>query len=127
MGVVDENRQRKPSYDAWREEASPARIRATWTRNSTGQPIGFSALVERRSPGEIPFYDLRGYEAVWEVHTPDGTLVAQGKAALPTIGGPAKVEGSWAVSQAAGLELRLRVLRPTGFAAAELRMDSLRR
>ena len=127
MGVVDENRQRKPSYDAWREETSPARIRATWARNSTGQPVGFSALVERRSPGEIPSYDLRGYEAAWEVRAPDGTLVAQGKTPLPIIGAPARVEGSWAAPPAVGLELRFRVLRPTGFAAAELRVDSLRR
>jgi beta-glucuronidase len=127
MGVVDENRQRKPSYDVWREASSPARIQATWTRNSAGQPTGFSAAVERRGAGEIPSYDLRGYEAVWEVRTPDGALVAQGKTALPTIGAPAKVEGAWAASPAVGLELRLRLLRPTGFMAAELRMDSLSR
>jgi beta-glucuronidase len=124
MGVVDENRQRKPSYDAWRQENSPARIRAIWTRNGAGQPIGFSATVERRNPGEIPSYDMRGYEAAWEVRTPDGTLVAQGKTVLPTIGPPANVEGAWATSPPAGLELRFRLLRPTGFEAAELRLDS---
>jgi len=122
MGLVDENRQRKPSSDVWRAENSPARIQASWTRDAAGRPIGFSATVERRGPGEIPSYDLRGYDAHWEVRAPNGSLVAQGKTALPVIGPPARVEGSWAAAPASGFELRLRVLRPTGFEAAASRI-----
>jgi beta-glucuronidase len=118
MGVVDEHRQRKPSYDAWREANAPARIRATWVRDNSERPIGFQATVERRGQDEIPSYDLRGYEASWEVRTPKGDLVADGKQALPPIGAPANVKGSWAPSSSPGLELRIRLLRPTGFEAA---------
>jgi beta-glucuronidase len=121
MGVVDENRQRKPSYEVWREENAPARLHAAWSRDPKGQPVGFKATVERRSPGEIPSYELRGYDASWEVRGADGSLVAQGETHLPDIGPPAVVEGSWSASPALSLELRLRVLRPTGFEAAELR------
>jgi beta-glucuronidase len=124
MGVVDEHRQRKPSYDAWREETAPARVRVNWVRDSADRPIGFRATVERRSAGEIPSYDLRGYAAVWEVRKPDGSLVAESQTALPTIGAPASVEGSWAASSSPGLELRFRVLRPTGFEAAAIRINS---
>ena len=77
--------------------------------------------MERRGPEEIPSYELRGYDAAWEVRTPDGGLVAQGKTALPAIGAPASVTGAWAATTALGLELRLRVLRPTGFEEAEAR------
>lgn len=119
MGVVDENRQRKPSYAAWRDANSPARIHLDWTRDPKGQPIGFKATVERRAPDEIPSYDLRGYDAVWEVRTPDGALVAQGGVALPVIGAPASLAGSWAPSAALGLDLRIELRRPTGFEAAE--------
>jgi beta-glucuronidase len=124
MGVVDEHRQRKPSYDVWRDETSPARIRATWIRDSAGGAIGFQATVERRGAAEIPSYDLRGYDAVWEVRTPDGTLVAERKVALPLIGPPASLDGSWLAASAANLELRIRVLRPTGFEAAAIRIHS---
>jgi beta-glucuronidase len=121
MGVVDENRQRKPSYEAWRAANSPARIHASWTRDPKGLPVGFKATVERRGPEELPSYELRGYDAVWEARTPDDALVAQGRTPLPNIGAPATVEGSWTAPAALGLELRLRLLQPTGFEAAELR------
>jgi beta-glucuronidase len=121
MGVVDENRQRKPSYDVWREENAPARIHATWTRDPKGLPVGFEATVEGRGPKEIPSYELRGYDATWEVRGADGSVLAHGITHLPTIGPPAAVEGSWAPSPALSLELRLRVFRPTGFLAAESR------
>ena len=67
MGVVDQDRQKKPSYDVWREENAPARIQSAWVRGPKGQPIGFKATVERRGPEEIPSYELRGYDAIWEV------------------------------------------------------------
>ena len=38
MGVVDENRQRLPSYAAWKERTSPARVGVVWTRGPGGPP-----------------------------------------------------------------------------------------
>jgi hypothetical protein len=119
-GVVDENRQRRPSYEAWRQDNSPARIHATWTRDPKGRPVGFKATVERRGAAELPSYDLHGYTAEWEARTPDGALVAEGKSALPAIGPPATVEGTWTAPASLGLALRVKVVRATGFTAAEL-------
>jgi beta-glucuronidase len=119
MGLVDENRQRHPSYDVWKEETSPARLAVEWTRGEGGRPAGFKATVARRSPAELPSYELRGYRFEWEARDQAGALVGQGALALPAIGAPATVEGTWPASPSRELRLSLRVLRPTGFVAAE--------
>ena len=95
-----------------------------------------AGLARDRAAGRLPqaslrhghtflqLSDLRGYQAAWEVRKPDGALVAEGKAALPVIGAPARVEGSWAAAGDTVLELRIRVMRPTGFEAASTRISS---
>jgi len=54
MGVVDENRQRLPSYWAWKQRTSPARLGVAWTRGRSGPPTGFRATVAAlgRSEGD---------------------------------------------------------------------------
>jgi len=119
MGLVDENRQRLPSYAAWKERTSPARVGVAWTRGVFGPPTGFRATVERRPPTELPSHDLRGYRLEWEARDDDRTLLASGSTALPVIGSPATVEGTWPATSSRELTLTVRVLRPTGFVAAE--------
>ena len=119
MGLVDENRQRLPSYDAWKERTSPARISVAWARGEGGRPTGFHASVERRPPTEIPSYELRGYRLEWEARDHDGTLLAGASQDLPEVGPPATVEGSWPVTASREIRLAVRIRRPTGFVAAE--------
>ncbi len=78
MGLVDENRQRLPSYGAWKEQTSPARLAVAWTRGEGGRPTGFRATVERRPATELPSYELRGYRLEWEARDHDGTLLGSG-------------------------------------------------
>jgi beta-glucuronidase len=119
MGLVDENRQRLPSYEAWRAATSPARLGVAWTRERYGAPTGFRATVERRPPTELPSYELRGYRLEWEARDHDGKLLASAAADLPVVGAPATVEGSWPATASREVRLTVRVLRPTGFVAAE--------
>jgi len=119
MGVVDENRQRLPSYAAWKERTSPARVGVVWTRGASGPPTGFRASVERRPPTEMPSYELRGYRLEWEARDHDGTLLAGASKDLPDVGPPASVEGSWPATASREIRLTVRVRRPTGFVAAE--------
>jgi beta-glucuronidase len=119
MGLVDENRQRLPSYYVWRDETSPARLSAAWTAGPGGRPTGFHATVARRPPTDLPSYELRGYRLEWEARDHGGALLAAGSKDLPLIGGPATVDGSWPASPSRELRLALRLLRPTGFVAAE--------
>ena len=96
MGLVDENRQRLPSYYAWKDETSPARLTVEWTKGSPyGPPTGFRATVTRRPPTELPSYDLRGYRLEWEARDHDGALLSSGSRTLPVVGAPANVDGSW--------------------------------
>jgi beta-glucuronidase len=119
MGLVDEDRQRRPSYEVWREETSPARVSIEWRRDSPfAPPSGFLATVARRPPSELPSYELRGYVYEWEARDHTGALLARGEGELPTIGPPATLEGSWPASSSRELRLSVRVLRPTGFVAA---------
>jgi beta-galactosidase/beta-glucuronidase len=119
MGLVDENRQRLPSYAAWKEATSPARLAVAWAGGGYGAPSGFRATVARRPPDELPSYELRGYRLEWEARDHDGTLLGSGATDLPVVGAPAAVEGKWPATRSREVRLAVRVVRPTGFVAAE--------
>jgi beta-galactosidase/beta-glucuronidase len=119
MGLVDENRQRLPSYGAWKQATSPARLAVAWTDGGYDAPSGFRATVERRAPDELPSYELRGYRLEWEARDHDATLLGSGATDLPVVGAPATVEGKWPATRSREVRLTVRVVRPTGFAAAE--------
>jgi beta-galactosidase/beta-glucuronidase len=122
-GVVDENRQRRPSYQAWRELNSPAHLHLEWQYDSNRRVVGFRASIERRGAHEIPSYPLRDYRAAWEVRDDDNSKVAGDEKALPEIGPPQSVEGSWQPSPSKSLHLTLRLYRPSGFIAGEKALD----
>jgi hypothetical protein len=122
-GVVDENRQRRPSYSVWRELNSPAHVSVEWQYNPERRPIGFRATVARRGADEIPSYILRDYRLDWELRDDDSTLVASGTKSLPDIGPPQTLAASWPSASTKSLKLLLRLYRPTGFLAAEKTLD----
>jgi len=119
MGLVDENRQRYPSFYLWREENSPAIVDLLWTQQAWQPPTGFSATVSRRPESTIPSYILRSYRAEWELHGADGTLVEEGSAELPDIGSPHTVTAAFRTREKRGMELTFRLRRPTGYIAIE--------
>ena len=121
MGVVDENRQRRPSYSVWKEENAPARLTLEWKAGSP-VPTGFHATVSRRGAGEIPSFELRGYRFVWELRDADGQTIGKGDVALQNIGPPQIVDASWKSSDNRALQLNTRLVRPTGFIAAEKKL-----
>ncbi len=104
MGLVDENRQRLPSYEVWKERNSPARLSLAFTRSDGYRPNGFRATIERRAPGELPSYELRGYRAEWEARDHEGTLLASGSRELPVVGAPQVIEGAWPPGLVAGAD-----------------------
>ena len=120
-GVVDENRQRRPSYAAWKKTNAPARVSLDWQFPAGGNaaPLGFTAKVERRGADEMPSYALRGYRLTWEVRDDDGVLVSAGDQTLPEMGAPQIVSANWTPGASRSYRLSVRVLRPTGFVAAE--------
>jgi beta-glucuronidase len=120
-GVVDENRQRRPSYDAWKEATSPVRIAIDWdaSREYPYGPKGFSARVERRDANEIPSYALHDYVAKWELRDENNALIAHGEKDLGEIGPPALVGTTFTQKNTRVWTLKFGVYRPTGFLAGE--------
>jgi beta-glucuronidase len=120
-GVVDENRQRRPSYETWRQINAPATFDLSWKRGpSSFIPNGFAATITPNSPDKIPSYAMRDYRLLWEVRDENSHLVAKGEQSFPALDGPTAVSGD--VPAKAGvheLKLHLTLLRPTGFVAAE--------
>ena len=118
MGLVDENRQRYPSFDVWKQENDPAQVDLHWAFE-TGRPAGFRATVSRRPETALPTYSLHGYRAEWDLRDATGTLVAQGSKQMPDIGPDFTLEGAWPGVASRGYTLTLRLVRPTGFTASE--------
>jgi beta-glucuronidase len=121
MGVVDENRQRRPSYYVWREENAPAHLTLDWKAGSP-VPTGFHATVSRREPGELPSYDLRGYQLIWEVRDGDSQLISSGEKTMPDMGPRQTVDANWQALTSRSLQLSVRLIRPTGFVAVEKKL-----
>jgi beta-glucuronidase len=117
MGLVDEHRQRRPSYAVWKDLTAPARASVEWN-DLYKTPTAFAATIARRSESEIPSYALRGYRAQWEVLDADARTVATGSAAVPEAEAT-EVHGSWSGVTTKSLKLHLRLMRPTGGVALE--------
>ena len=119
MGLVDENRQRRPSYDVWREMNAPATIEATfdeWYK----VPTSFTATVVRRRLTQLPSYPLHDYRASWEVRDDRQKLIAHGESDFPALDEPQTMTAKWQpTGSETALTLTVRLIRPTGFVAAE--------
>lgn len=122
MGIVDENRQRYPSFDLWKAENSPAEARAKFLFDGYA-PSGFSADISRRGEDTLPSYPLHGYRAVWEVRDNAQNLVARGTRAFGDIGSPRHIEIPFKAPGATSLRLTFRLVRPTGYTAFEKTVD----
>jgi beta-glucuronidase len=121
-GVVDKNRQRRPSYYAWQQENSPAHIEAEWNCDANGVPVGFHAEIRRRQENELPSYDLENYRAKWVVLNQSGKQIAGSQLQLGMIGAPQEISAQWSAGDAKVLSFELRLYRPTGFLAATKRI-----
>lgn len=122
MGVVDENRQRYPSFDLWKEENSPARAVVQFLYDH-GVPSGLSATVSRRGENDLPSYPLHGYRAVWEVRDDRLNLVAKGSRAFGDIGSPRHIEAGFKAPGVRALHLTFKLVRATGATAYEQSVD----
>ena len=122
MGVVDENRQRYPSFYEWQKINAPARIKLEW-RYRGNTPSGFRASISRRAAGELPSYTLRGYRAEWELRGYDGKVLAAGEKNLDDIGAGQTIEAAAPGGSSRSLSLVVRLVRPTGFIAASETLD----
>jgi beta-glucuronidase len=95
-GLVDPDRQRRPSYFAW--EAANRAVSAKVDLTMAGEtPIGFTATVLGAAKGGLPSYPLVGARLHWRAMGGDRVVLGEGEQALPVIapGGTATVSASW--------------------------------
>jgi beta-galactosidase/beta-glucuronidase len=116
-GVVDKDRQRRPSYFVWQEENEPAHLNGVWVFDPNGVPTGFCLTVMRRSETELPSYLLTNYRIEWTLLDQENNVIDHSTKTLQQIGDPQTLTGHWQRHDAKALRLELRLYRPTGFVA----------
>jgi hypothetical protein len=122
-GVVDEFRQRKPSYYVWKDLNAPAQLDITWT-SAANNSSTFSVKINPNPVTDLPSYPLRDYKLTWQVTGKKDKLIASGEQQLPDLTSPQTI--SRTVSSdgtTAGLKLHITLVRPVGTVAAEKIVD----
>jgi hypothetical protein len=117
-GVVDEARQRKPSYEVWRELNAPAKIDARWTDSANGAIAGFTATVTPNAEQSLPYYPLHDYVLNWTLLDEKGGVLSGGDRRFEDLMRTEELTGSLPPDAAAHApRLVVRLLGPTGVAA----------
>ena len=118
-GLVDEYRQRKPSYYVWKDINAPAALGVQWEQ-AAGAGAEFTVSVTPNNLSELPSYPLHNYRLLWEVSSAEGKLLASGEKQFGDLSQTQTVSGNAGASSAVGsLKLHLTLVRPTGDVAAE--------
>ena len=95
-GLVDADRQRRPSYFAW--EAANRDVSAKVDLTMAGEtPTGFTATVMGAAKAALPSYPLFGARLHWRAIGGDRVVLGEGEQALPVIapGGTVTVSAAW--------------------------------
>ena len=78
-GLVDEYRQRKPSYYVWKELNAPAVVGVQWNNdNNEDVPASFTVTVKPNSANSLPSYPLHDYRLSWEIDD-DSKVLSHGE------------------------------------------------
>ena len=119
-GLVDEYRQRKPSYYVWKDLNAPATVDAQWNQETGKLPSTSTVTVKPNGAADLPSYPLHNYRLAWELCDEGGKLLASGEKKFPELSDVQTVSVEVGNQPAAtALKLHLTLLRPTGDVAAE--------
>jgi beta-galactosidase/beta-glucuronidase len=114
-GVVDVFGARKPSFDVLKRESSPV---GSLEARREGDVV--VAVVRTRK--DLPAYTLGGYTLRWTAFG-NGTIpLERGEAPLPDLAPGGSAETRFAPKERAAREILVEIVRPTGFAAASVRL-----
>ena len=109
-GVVDVYGERKPSWAELRREASPLEV-----FEASGKPGELQVRVKAR--GTVPGYTLRGYKLRTLVYGYGDIPVERLETILPDLAPGEQTTVAIRFSEARPVQVKLDVLRPTGFSA----------
>jgi beta-glucuronidase len=117
-GIVDADRQRKPSYFAWAELNAPARLDMRWTKKEKNVPAAFEIAVTPNGAAQMPHFPLRGYTVIWQLRGAESRAFASGSLALDAAGSRVAT-GVPAREKPTPFDLVVRLMRPDGTVAME--------
>jgi beta-glucuronidase len=119
-GLVDEYRQRKPSYYVWKELNALAAIDVRWDAPTSAAPSRFTVTVTPKSVENLPYYPLHSYRVAWEISDESGKLIKRGAQAFADLEEPQVISGQvQPTTDAKLLKLHVTLLRPENTIAAE--------
>lgn len=122
-GVVDENRQRKPSYFVYESRNRALSVTTQWRVDQDGLR-GFQATVTGYAITHLPSYPMRGYVARWRAMDDRGHVLARGEKVLSDLAQPVRFDGAWAAAgKDAAVHLALDVMSPGGARAGGIASD----
>jgi beta-glucuronidase len=123
-GIVDPDRQRKPSYFAWKELNEPAQMEVKWSERQAGTPTGFEVTLTPNGLDRLPSFPLDGYRLSWQLTGAENRAFASGEVAIRA--GEKTTAGSEVPAQGRSQPFRLAVklLRPDGSVAMERSLRS---
>jgi beta-glucuronidase len=119
-GLVDEYRQRKPSYYVWKELNALVAIDARWEATSSDAPLRFTVAVSPHRVENLPYYPLHNYRVAWQVSDESGKLIKRGEQPFADLEEPQAISGQiQPLSDAKILKLDVTLLGPENTIAAE--------
>ena len=77
-GIVDPDRQRKPSYFAWQELNEPARLDLRWAGCGAGRLADSRCEFTPNDATELPYIPLRDYQLTWQLVGAENRAFASG-------------------------------------------------
>jgi len=123
-GLVDEYRQRKPSYYVWKGLNALAAIDAHWEGTASTPPSRFTVTVTPNGVEDLPYYPLHNYRVAWQVSDEGGELIKHGEQPFADLAEPQVISGEiQQLAHAKGLKLHVTLLRPENTIAAEKSLE----
>ncbi len=114
-GVVDEYRQRRPSFYAWKKRTSPAVLKAKWKYGKWYEVGGFEVVAGRRPLSELPSYPLKDFTLHWELRDGQNKLLRGGDFVLADMEHEQAFNAEWAGDpNLHRLSLHLSLTNPRG-------------
>jgi beta-galactosidase/beta-glucuronidase len=126
-GIVDEARQRKPSYIVWKTLTMPATIAAHWVGakdQTSAPPTAYAVLVTPNSERNLPFYPLRDYRLIWKLSDETGKSLGGGERRFAELRDAVPVSAELPSAESGhALRLTVTLLAPTGAVAADTTLE----
>jgi len=123
-GLVDEYRQRRPSYYVWKQMNTPASLTGSFQRPGDSAPTTFTATVQANTMQQLPSYPLHDYRLEWDVRDENNKIVASGAQALLDLDNMQTVTGKLQpLADTSALRLHLTLMSPMGSIAVEDDVD----